>query len=54
MRSLHYALTTEKSYRHWIVEFLRFHRASGQWRHPAELGKSEIEAFFTHLATDRT
>ena len=53
MRSLHYALTTEKSYRHWIVEFLRFHRASGQWRHPAELGKSEIEAFLTHLATDR-
>ncbi len=53
MRSLHYALTTEKSYRHWIVEFLRFHRASGQWRHSAELGKSEIEAFLTHLATDR-
>jgi len=53
MRSLHYALATEKSYRHWIVEFLRFHRDSGQWRHPADMGKPEVEAFLTHLATDR-
>jgi hypothetical protein len=35
MRSLHYALATEKAYRHWIVEFLRFHREGGEWRHPA-------------------
>ncbi len=53
MRSLHYALSTEKSYRHWIVEFLRFHRVSGKWRHPAELGKPEIEAFLTHFGVDR-
>lgn len=26
MRTLHYALATEKAYRHWIIEFLRFHR----------------------------
>ena len=38
MRALHYALATEKAYRHWIVEFLRFHRTGGQWRHPATLG----------------
>ena len=53
MRSLHYALATEKSYRHWIVEFLRFHRVSGGWRHPADMGKLDIEAFLTHLAIGR-
>jgi integron integrase len=50
MRSLHYALATEKSYRHWIVEYLHFNRSGAQWRHPANLGKPEIEAFLTHLA----
>ena len=53
MRSLHYAIATEKSYRHWIVEFLHFHRSADQWRHPTDMGKYEIEAFLTHLATDR-
>jgi len=53
MRSLHYALATEKAYRHWIIEFLRFHRDRDQWRHPATLGKPEIEAFLTHLAIRR-
>ena len=53
MRSLHYALATEKSYRHWLVDFLRFHRTSGKWRHPADMGKPEIEVFLTHLAIDR-
>ena len=50
IRILNYALATEKSYRHWIVEFLRFHRVSGEWRHPADMGKPEIEVFLTHLA----
>ncbi len=53
MRALHYALATEKAYRHWILEFLCFHRAGREWRHPATLGKLEIEAFLTHLATQR-
>ncbi len=53
MRSMHYALATEKAYRHWIVEFLRFHRDGDHWKHPATLGKPEIEAFLTHLATQR-
>jgi hypothetical protein len=53
MRSLHYALATEKAYRHWIVEFLRFHRDGDEWKHPTTLGKPEIEAFLTHLATAR-
>ncbi len=42
----HYALATENAYRHWIVEFLRFHRDGDERKHPATLGKLEIEAFF--------
>ena len=53
MRSLHYALTTEKCYRHWIVEILHLHRAGGKWRHPAKMGKLEIEAFLSQLASVR-
>jgi integron integrase len=53
MRSLHYSLATEQAYRHWIVEFLRFHRVGDEWKHPTILGKPEIEAFLTHLATHR-
>ena len=36
-----------------MVEFLRFHRDCGPWRHPTDIAKPEIEAFLTHLATDR-
>jgi integron integrase len=53
MRSLHYSLATEKAYRYWIVEFLRFHRDGDEWKHPTILGKPEIETFLTHLATHR-
>ena len=35
MRLLYDALATEKAYRHWIVEFLRFHPDGSEWRHPA-------------------
>ena len=37
MQSLHYALATKKAYRYWIFEFLRFHRAGDEWRHPIAL-----------------
>ncbi len=53
MRSLHDALSTEKAHRHWIVEYLRFHRDGHEWKHPATLGKPEIEAFLTYLAIKR-
>ena len=36
-----------------MVEFLRFHRDCGPWRHPTDIAKPEIEAFLTHPATDR-
>ena len=53
MRRKHYALRTEKTYRHWILAFLRFHRNARGWRHPSEMGAAEIESFLTHLAVDR-
>ena len=53
MRRKHYALRTEKTYRHWILAFLRFHRNAQGWRHPSEMGAAEIESFLTHLAVER-
>jgi len=49
IRLRHYSYRTEQSYIHWIVRFIRFH----QLRHPRHLGKKEVEAFLSHLATDR-
>ena len=55
LRGLHYAWKTEKSYVAWVEKFLRFHkdRNGGVWRHPAELGKAEIEQYLTFLAVDQ-
>jgi len=53
LRRKHYALATEKTYKHWIKAFLRFHRSADGWRHPAEMGAAEIEAFLTYLAVER-
>ena len=46
IRIKHYSLRTEKSYIRWIRRFVQFH----QKRHPREMGRSEIEAFLSHLA----
>lgn len=48
-RTLHYSYRTEESYLKWIRQFIRFHRG----RHPREMGKAEIEAFLSDLATNR-
>ncbi|MBZ0092040.1 MAG: integron integrase [Sulfuricellaceae bacterium] len=44
-----YAKRTEQSYVHWIKRFILFHGK----RHPAEMGKDEVEVFLTSLAVDR-
>lgn len=49
IRFHHYALSTEKAYVHWIRFFIRFHGL----RHPETMGGAEVEAFLTHLATER-
>ncbi len=55
MRLQHYAWRTEQSYVKWIERFLRWHRDRnrGCWTHPKDMGKAEIEAYLTWLATDR-
>ncbi len=49
LRVHHYAMKTEKSYVQWIRRFILFHEK----RHPAEMGKLEVEQFLTWLAVDR-
>ncbi len=46
IRLKHYSIRTEQAYLGWIRRFILFHHK----RHPKELGKTEIEAFLTHLA----
>jgi len=58
MRFLHYARRTEDSYWQWIERFLRHCRIPGgsgpaAWRHPRDLGASEVARFLSHLATER-
>jgi Phage integrase, N-terminal SAM-like domain len=36
----------ERTYCDWIARFIRFHRM----RHPAEMRKTEMSEFLTHLA----
>ncbi len=47
LRYHHYSLRTEETYCDWIVRFIRFHGT----RHPKEMGKTEVEAFLSHLAS---
>lgn len=49
IRTKHYSLQTERAYVFWIRRYVLFHRK----RHPADMGKVEIEAFLSHLATDK-
>ena len=49
IRTRHYSYRTEEAYVGWIRRFILFHAK----RHPAEMGKEEIERFLTSLAVDR-
>ena len=50
LRYHHYSYRTEQTYCDWILRFIKFH---GSQKHPKEMGKFEIEAFLSHLATNR-
>jgi integron integrase len=50
LRYHHYAYRTEQAYCDWIVRYVKFHGAT---KHPKHMGKSEVEAFLSHLATNR-
>ena len=48
LRYHHYAYRTEQTYCDWILRYIKFH---GSKTPPKDMGKSEIEAFLSHLAT---
>ena len=50
IRLRHYSIRTEDVYVQWVRRFILFHDK----RHPLELGPSEVAAFLTHLAVDRS
>jgi len=49
LRVHHYSLRTENTYVQWVKRFILFHKK----RHPEEMGKLEVEAFLSYLATDK-
>jgi integrase len=49
LRTLHYSPRTEDAYVGWIKRYIWFHDK----RHPRDMGPPEMEAFLSHLATQR-
>jgi len=49
IRTRHYSFRTEEAYVGWIRRFILFHHK----RHPAEMGKAEIEQFLAATAACR-
>lgn len=49
LRAKHYSYRTEQAYVDWVRRFILFHDK----RHPNDMGDQEINAFVTHLATER-
>lgn len=49
LRLHQYSYDTERTYIHWIKRFILFHKM----QHPKNMGKTEVEAFLTHLAVNR-
>jgi integrase len=49
IRKRHYSYRTEKQYLAWILRYIQFHGGE----HPVQLGGSAVEAFLSHLATER-
>jgi len=50
LRYHHYAYRTEKTYCDWIVRYIKYFGAK---KHPRDMGKTEIETYLSHLATNR-
>jgi integron integrase len=49
LRLKHYSYRTEQTYKEWIKRYILFHNK----RHPREMGAPEIQAFLSHLATEK-
>jgi integron integrase len=49
LRTGHYSFRTEETYLDWMRRFILFH----QKRHPDQMGAPEVQAFISHLATEK-
>lgn len=49
LRTKHYAYRTEKTYMHWMHQYVKFLAPT----HPREAGADGVKRFLTHLAVDR-
>ena len=49
IRFKHYSYSTERTYIHWIKQYIFFHNK----KHPLEMAKREIEEYLTFLATKK-
>jgi integron integrase len=49
MRERQLAYTTEKTYIHWIKQYIRYH----ELKHPGDMGAPEVDEFLSHLAASR-
>jgi site-specific recombinase XerD len=49
IRVKHYSLRTEQAYIQWIKRFIFFHGK----RHPKGMAEPDVEAFLSHLATEK-
>ena len=49
VRRLNYSFRTERAYADWVKRFILFHGK----RHPRDMGTQEVEAFLSHLASER-
>ena len=48
IRVRHYSIRTEHTYMDWAYRFIVFH----DWKHPKDMGPTEINRFLSYLATD--
>ena len=49
IRARRYSYSTEKTYVHWVLRFIRFHKL----RNPQDMGKAEVEAFLNFLTVKK-
>jgi integron integrase len=49
IRVRHYSYSTEKTYCHWVLDYILFHNKT----HPKEMAEPEVRAYLSHLATNR-
>ncbi len=54
VRYLHYSLQTEKAYVYWAKAFVLWvARSQDEFRHPQDMGQTEVEGVLTMLATEK-